>query len=405
MKSILIYGLILFTVFAGGIYVGTSYNDSIRSLFMSEPVNPQTLRQEYIVSQGRLVPFNRISNITAPPGQKVEKYLIDVDNYLNQPVTVKKDQEIAILSGHKLLLQQKDLAQAQLKDATIELQAAVDSATSAKIAADMAVKEAELKLKQINENQDQQLNQRKIDNAQKKLDQIKQLLVNEKTRELISQQDVVDREIDLAQAQDDFDKATLQLENAREAAEFALESAKKNQTLAADALLRAKNAKDNPPESLTTAVEVANTQLELAKVLAPADGTVLKVFVKPGESAVNTPLVQTGNLNQMQCIAEVADRMVNQIQIGDRVTISSPAFSDPENSGETTVQGTVESIGRIVGDSNLPSPNPLALVDKKTVDVTITIDESDTEIARRFVNLQVSVKIESKNAQSTSQQQ
>lgn len=404
MKNLSIYALILIIIFAGGIYVGTSYNDSIRSLFESDPQQPGTVKESYIVAQGRLMPLNNISNVSAPVGQKVERYLVNVDNYLNEEVKVEKDQEIAVLAGYKLLEQQKQLAEAQLADAKLELQSAVDKAMSAKLAADLAVKEAELKLEQVNANQDQTINQRKIDHAEKRLEQIKKLLDNEKTRELISQQEVTDREIELEQAKDEFEKAKVQLTQAQEAAEFALDSAKKNQQLAGDALARAESAQQTPPESLTTAVEVAKTQLELSKILAPSAGTILKVFVKEGEAAVNTPLLQIGNLNEMQCVAEVADRMINQIRPGDQVTISSPAFGVDEGK-ESSVKGTVKSIGRMVGDSNLPSPNPLAMVDKKTVDVTIAIDESDTAIARKFVNLQVSVKITPQNSDSASQQQ
>jgi hypothetical protein len=44
-----------------------------------------------------------------------------------------------------------------------------------------------------------------------------------------------------------------------------------------------------------------------------------------------------------------------------------------------------------VGDGHLPDPNPLALVDRRTVDVMIEIVAEDRELAADLVNLQVTV--------------
>ena len=404
MKNFSLYALILLVIFAGGTSVGIVYHDWFLSWFEETADSQGQVKTEVIVAQGRLVPFNQISNVSAPIGQKVERYLVEVDKYLTEEVKVTKGQEIAVLAGMSLLQKQKELAVARQNDAKLELKNAVAEAEAAKIAADMAVKEAELKLAHVEANEDQSLNERKIDHARSKLERTKKLLANENTRELISEHELEDRKIDLAQAEDELTKAIDEIARAKEGAQQALSSALENQRLAKEALDRAKDAEKNLPETLKQNVLLAEAQIELSRIRAPKDGTILKVYVKEGEAAVNTPLLQTGDLENMQCIAEVADRMINQIVPGANVTISSPAFGKSDG-GESSIKGKVVSIGKIIGESNLPSPNPLALVDKKTVDVTIEIDKGDLAKARSFVNLQVSVEITPKKSDSASKQQ
>ena len=47
----------------------------------------------------------------------------------------------------------------------------------------------------------------------------------------------------------------------------------------------------------------------------------------------------------------------------------------------------------LIGALSLRDPNPLAQSDRRTVKMRIELDDASTEIARRFVNLQVNVTI------------
>jgi HlyD family secretion protein len=394
MKKAIVPGLLLLIVFAIGLVVGKSFHKEIDS--MVEPKTGALAVDDVpqVVAQGRLIPLGNIYNVTAPPGQRVDKYLVDINSYLTENVQVNKGEEIAVLAGHDLLQQQEKLAVAKKNDAMLELQNSLETAKANKIAADLALKQAELKLAQIKINENQEVNQSQLDNAQVKVDRVRQLLLDEQTRRLVSQQELIDRELDLKKARIELENAKKQIAQAKEAAMFAVDAARKNQALAAAALQRAQEANDKPPKSLDEAVGLASKQFKSSKIIAPAAGTLLKVFVKEGESVVNTPLLQIGNLDEMECIAEVSDRMVGRIKIGNKVTIRSPAFGVDAAGNEIKLTGNVKNIGRIVGESTLPSPNPLAMVDKKTVDVTITIDQPNIAVAKKLVNLQVSVKIE-----------
>jgi hypothetical protein len=47
-------------------------------------------------------------------------------------------------------------------------------------------------------------------------------------------------------------------------------------------------------------------------------------------------------------------------------------------------------------------PSPLALVDRKTVEVRIAVDPASAEVAKRLINLQVAVEINIDSALQTS---
>jgi ABC exporter DevB family membrane fusion protein len=200
---------------------------------------------------------------------------------------------------------------------------------------------------------------------------------------LVSQQDVADQTILLqgrGRRQRDSPAAAQETADlAFKNAELNVESAKRSLELA--------NKMHSGNRSLALAETLAQAQLKNSRVIAPMDGTVLKVFVKAGEAAVNAPLMQIGDLSRMECIAEVNDRIVRQVRIGQRATIKSPALS-------RDLVGTVRQISRVVGNSTLPNPNPLALVDTKTVDIVIEIDSADVGEAANFVHLQATVEID-----------
>ena len=138
--------------------------------------------------------------------------------------------------------------------------------------------------------------------------------------------------------------------------------------------------------SVRLSKQIAQDRRDAARIISPVSGTVLKVFARQGDVVGNAPLMQVANLEEMQCVAEVVDRLVGAVKIGQTAAITSPALDKP-------LSGKVVSIGRFVGQSTMQQPNPFALVDRKTVDVRIQIDDSDIDVANKLVNLQVSVEI------------
>jgi len=108
-----------------------------------------------------------------------------------------------------------------------------------------------------------------------------------------------------------------------------------------------------------------------------------------GDVASHTPLMQVADLNHMDCIAEVPDRMIAQIELGDPVEIESQALPNP-------LAGKVVEISPVVGSSRLPNPNPMALIDRKTVEVRIEINGAHVATAAKLIQLQVTATFSKK---------
>jgi ABC exporter DevB family membrane fusion protein len=202
----------------------------------------------------------------------------------------------------------------------------------------------------------------------------------------VARQQLDDQSLVLERAESDQDRGELTLRQAKETAKLALENAQLN-VESAQRSLELANKLRSGNQSLALAETIAEAQWNNSRIFAPADGTVLKIFVKPGEAAVNAPLLQLGNLAQMECVAEVNERIIRQVRVGQRVKITSPALA-------RDLSGTVRKIGRIVGGGTLPNPNPLAMVDVKTIDVHVDVDAGDVTDAASLVHLQVTVHIQ-----------
>lgn len=379
---------IIIAALAIGTYFG-KYNSKIIPPW--EPQRSQTTEKsaDYVVhAQGRIIPHGDIYSVYAPQGQTVTEFFKNSQgDRFDVGVKVKLGEELVTLAGQKLLKDQITFATAKSKDAITEIEATVVASELNLRAAKLALQQAQLTLTQVQSQKDQSINKKKLANAKSRLERVEKLAADPSTKNLISTQDLFDQRIAVENAQLELDSAIKNLEEGEKAAVFAVESATENVEAAQAALDRAKEAVKNPPDSLNAAKKLALTQYEMSRILSPTDGEILKVFVKAGESVVNTPILQIGNLEQMDCIAEVSERLVGKLNIGKVVKITSPAFDGQDLSGK------IIKINRLVGNSSLAIPNPMAMVDKKTVEVEIQIDDTDIEIAQRFINLQVDVAI------------
>jgi len=101
-----------------------------------------------------------------------------------------------------------------------------------------------------------------------------------------------------------------------------------------------------PPTAPDLALAVARAQLsvteaalEHTRVRAPVGGTVLQVSAKPGETAapvVDAALVIIGDLTGLRVRAEVHQRDLAKVKVGQRVMIRADAFQDVTFDGKVT---------------------------------------------------------------------
>lgn len=334
-----------------------------------------------IVGQGRIQPWGGIVNVVAAPGQRIEKILVKPLDLVRAGET-----ELAITSTQMVLQRQVDLADAQIADAQLEWQQKKLAAELNFSSALAAQKTAQMNLKQARSQTDLTLEEQGIANAETKLKRLRAWAADPKMQKLVTSQQIDDQDLELRQAKLKLDLARRAATDAVEAATLAeknsalqVNAAQKNLEMAEQALAGTK--------TLQASKALVEEQLRGSRILAPQDGTVLRCFVKPGEAIATTPLMLVGNLERMECIAEISDRLIGQVKVGQLATLHSPALA-------RAVQGKVVEVGWMVGPSALPDPNPLAMVDRRTVEVRIEIAQSDVGLVTSLINLQVSVEID-----------
>jgi len=129
----------------------------------------------------------------------------------------------------------------------------------------------------------------------------------------------------------------------------------------------------------------ARAELDLSQVRSPVNGTVLRVFARPGERIAVDGVVEIGKTDEMYAIAEVYETDIIRVKEGQKATVTSPALSHP-------LMGTVETVGLRIGKLDVLSTDPAARTDARVVEVEIRLD--DSQKVSGLTNLQVTVEIE-----------
>jgi HlyD family secretion protein len=293
--------------------------------------------------------------------------------------------ELATHVGQTTLALQSELAQSQIEDAKRELAQKILAAESSRLASENALSAANMQLTQARQGIELATSEKRLNAAREKLERLRKLAADTETQLFVSTTDIEEQTLLIEQSEWD-------LSNARRQQEAAIKSAMLNVELAEKSLIQANSVLDSLNElkkenhTLNLAKRIADEQVRNARLIAPSDGTILKIFASPGEVVVNSPLMQMGNLSEMICVVEVVDRLASMVQLQQRVSIVCPALTDP-------IQGTVAEVGRMVGHGSLAIPNPLAMTERNTIEVEIKIDDEDAEVARKLINLQVTAEI------------
>jgi HlyD family secretion protein len=219
---------------------------------------------------------------------------------------------------------------------------------------------------------------------------------------------VADSERSVADAQSALDKVTAGWRSGGaskadlDAARAALSSMQNRLREQQEALAKLKASADTP---LPTRVEgelnvaqaewtLAQAELEKTRIRAPADGVVLQVDAKKGESALPTsqsPLLVMGDLSALRVRAEVDQQYLGKIRVGQSVVVRAAAFRGRDFDGRVSSTARVVGPSRInVGDPrkfndadvlavvvDLPDPGPLVVGEQ--VDVYFKSDRVETQ--------------------------
>jgi HlyD family secretion protein len=369
-------GILLLAIgFVGGWWLSRDKTPAART-----PSPAQTpLEQTKVVAQGRILPKDGLIHVFAP-NQRIDEILVKEGQFVTMGT------ELATFIGQSTLDLQTELVKSQGNDAQRELEQKILAAEGNLLSANGNLNVAQLQLQQLEADDSIMVAEKQLESAREKWRRMSQLATDPATRLYVAQTNLEDQQLAIEQAELQLKTARQKRVSSTEAAKLNLEVAQKAQTQAESVLNSLRDLqRENRTRELSQSI--AQTTANNAKLLAPSDATVLKINGKRGEVMLQSPLMQLGNLSELVCIAEVVDRLAIDVQPQQLVTMTSPALAQP-------IRGTVRSVSRMVGTGLLIDPNPLAVTDRRTVEVIIAIDPADREVAETLINLQVNVEIQ-----------
>ncbi len=164
---------------------------------------------------------------------------------------------------------------------------------------------------------------------------------------------------DLEQAKRDFDVA-----------EAKLREATRNEELVKAPALAEEIAKaDSDIDSAQHRIEIVQEKMSKCVVTAPISGAILRVLMKPGESFSTLtphPLFTMADLSVRRIRAEVDERDVAKVRVGQKVLISSDALQDQ-------LEGVVGRISDTMGRKKILSGDPSEKADRDVLEAMIDL--------------------------------
>jgi HlyD family secretion protein len=136
-------------------------------------------------------------------------------------------------------------------------------------------------------------------------------------------------------------------------------------------------------------VQLRKVQSDLvqSELRAPMNATVLRILARPGERPGESGILELGNTDQMEAVAEVYESDISRVRVGQPATLIS------ENGGlTTTLKARVVRITPQVRQRQVVSTNPTGDADARVVEVRLALDPSDLARVRQLAGLKVIIR-------------
>lgn len=331
-----------------------------------DPVTPDPTcgdDEHRVTALARLEPAGGVISINGTPGDRLETLEVQLGDH------VKKQELLATLESHALRKAELEVARSQLEEAQ-------KRKTSEERYADAMLAEAELAEKQAALYKlDRNAQQDKIDGLQAASDSahtdltrlalVRGLPGDSIGAEIVSDQQLKHQELACTKADKELAAARAELEKLNASIRLSDEEARaKRKTAEAN---RARVDSLVQIESLQKQVALAQERLDLTKLLAPSDGQILKIFLRPGDTLTQMPVLQMADTSHMVAVAEVYEDEVGRIKPHARACVSSRALPAP-------LLGTLEVIGQMVAKNTVAGLNPTDSSDIRVVEARIALD-------------------------------
>lgn len=335
-----------------------------------------------VVALGRLEPESGIINVAVPNFLANDRVAV---LRVKEGDRVARGDVIALLDSHSRLqslrekaLRQVEVARAKLrqvqagaKKSEIEAQAAEIERLQAQLAGELAEQQATLARLTA-----------EVQNAQIEYDRYRALVQDD-----VVSQSIADNKLLTLQT------AKANLEQAKSARQRLIQTLRA-QIAEAEATKR-RIAEVRPVDVAVAQAELQEAQanlkqietdLELSIVRAPVGGEVLKIHTYPGEAVSQQGIVELGSTDRMVAVAEVYQSDIGRVALGQKATVTGEAFRG-------SVQGQVTAIGLQVDRQSILSAQPGEKLDRRVIEVKVTLDEAGSKKVRHLNNLQVVVAI------------
>lgn len=164
-----------------------------------------------------------------------------------------------------------------------------------------------------------------------------------------------------------LDVAEAQLAAARKRAELVKAPPLPEESAQADADVR----------SAEERVHALEQTLAKTFVRAPIDGTVLRTLLEPGESfstLVPRPILSMADTSRLRVRAEVDERDVARVAVGQRVLVRGDGWED------AGVPGVVARLGAEMGRRTARSGDPAEKSDRDVLEVLVDLDHQDRRL-------------------------
>jgi len=134
-------------------------------------------------------------------------------------------------------------------------------------------------------------------------------------------------------------------------------------------------------------VKKAEADLAEVYIRAPMTGRILEIHARPGEAVGDKGIVDLGQTDQMEVVAEVYQTDIGKIRQGQQAIIKSESFP-----GE--IRGTVRLVGLQVTQQEVTSGEPGENLDRRIVEVRIRLNREDSKRVADLTNMQVQTAIQ-----------
>jgi HlyD family secretion protein len=131
----------------------------------------------------------------------------------------------------------------------------------------------------------------------------------------------------------------------------------------------------------------AKADAALSRIYAPIDGTVMKIYARPGDQVGSDGLMDLADLTRLDVVADVYETDLPRLRVGAEASIQAPG--DPRR-----YAATVREVGWLVRRTTQASNDPIAAVDARTIEVRLTLSEDAVKQLERRTNMQVQVAIQ-----------